>query len=87
MTTSQYEFFYEELVKRFFGFVQVLPIGFLEPLGSLMNEGLLRKVNSLDYYLKHRSEVTAFWRYVFVISVTFLIKVANVIVNKKIFIT
>lgn len=52
LTTSQYEFFYEGLVKRFVDFLQILPTSLGgTPLGSLMNKGLFTGVNSLEHYL------------------------------------
>lgn len=86
LTTSQYNFFYEGLVKQFVDFVQVLPINLEEPLGSLMNQGLLRGVNSLDHYIKKNFQATALERYA-VFSAALLLDVVKVVVNQKIFIT
>ena len=40
-------------------FVQVLPTRSDDPFCGLMNEGLLRGINSLNYYMKNHPQATA----------------------------
>ncbi|AAO90105.1 helicase/relaxase domain-containing protein [Coxiella burnetii] len=86
LPTEQYAQLYEALVYRFVEFVQVLPIRLDEPLCSLMNEGLLRGVNSLNHYIQNHPEATPLERYA-LFSAGLLLEVAHAVVNQKIFIT
>ncbi len=78
--TEQYAQLYEALVYRFVEFVQVLPIRLDEPLCSLMNEDLLRGINSLNHYIQNHPEATPLERYA-LFSAGLLLEVAYAVVN------
>jgi len=77
---------YERLIHRFVEFVQVLPDRHDNFLCGLMNNGLLRGINSLYQFTLDYSDATPLERYA-VFTAAMLKDIASVVVNQKIFIT
>lgn len=86
LSRKLYELLYEGFTQRFVEFVQVLPTQNNDPLCGLMNDGLMRGINSLDHLLRDHNDAPPLERYA-VFTAAVLKNVANVVVNQKIFIT
>lgn len=83
---EHFELLYKKFVHSFVEFVQVLPTQNDSPLCGLMNDGLLRGINSLHQLTLNYKDASPLERYA-VFTAAVLRDVANVVVNQKVFIT
>lgn len=86
MSNEYYEAVYKKLIDCFVEYVQVIPSRSESTLCGLMNEGLLRSINALHYYIQEYPDSKPIERYA-VFSAGLLCEVSKVVTQQRIFIT
>jgi hypothetical protein len=83
---KDFERLYEDFLNRFAEFVQLIPVKSNLRLGTLLNEALLRGINSLHYLVENHKDADELERYA-LFTAAVLYDVAIVLLNQRIFIT
>lgn len=83
---DEYQLLYHDFICRFAEFVQLIPVKPNARLGTLLNEGLLRGVNALDYFRKNERDADDVECYA-LFTAAVLYDVANTLIHQRVFIT
>ena len=83
---DEYDLLYHDFICRFAEFVQLIPVKPSARLGTLLNQGLLRGVNALDYLRKHEKSADDLECYA-LFTAAVLYDVANSLIYQRVFLT